>query len=39
MAFQVWHIYNYITEFGRQQAEIIQNHERAYVHNIGKSAA
>jgi hypothetical protein len=38
MAFQVSHIYDYIKLY-RQEAEVIQNNENAYVHNIGKGEA
>jgi hypothetical protein len=36
MAFNLPHIYDYITTLCRQQAEVIQNHENANVRNIGK---
>jgi hypothetical protein len=39
MAFQVPYIYDYITKLCRQQAEVIQNHENANVHDIGKGEA
>jgi hypothetical protein len=35
MAFQVPYVYDYIKTLGRQQAEVIQNHENANVRNIG----
>jgi hypothetical protein len=36
MAFKLPYIYDYITKLCRQQAEVIQNHENANVHNIGQ---
>jgi hypothetical protein len=39
MPFQVPYIYDYKTKLCRQLAEIIQNHENANVHDIGKSEA
>jgi hypothetical protein len=36
MSFKLPYIYDYITKLFRQQAEIIQNHENANVHNIGQ---
>jgi hypothetical protein len=39
MAFQVPHIYDYITKLCKQQVEVIQNHETANVGNIGKGKA
>jgi hypothetical protein len=36
MAFQVLYTYDYIMKLCRQQAEFIQNHENADVHNIEK---
>jgi formate dehydrogenase maturation protein FdhE len=35
MAFKLLDIYDYITKLCRQQAEVIQNHENANVHNTG----
>jgi hypothetical protein len=35
MCFKLPYIYDYITKLCRQQAEVIQNHENANVHNIG----
>jgi hypothetical protein len=37
MTFQV--LYDYIPKSCRQQTEVIQNHENANVHNIGKGEA
>jgi hypothetical protein len=34
--FKFSYIYDYITKLNRQQAEVIQNHENANVHNIGQ---
>jgi hypothetical protein len=34
--FKLPYIYDYITKLCRQQAEVIQNHENANVHNIGQ---
>jgi hypothetical protein len=39
MAFLLPYIYDYITKFCRQQAEVIQNHENANVRNNGKGEA
>jgi predicted protein tyrosine phosphatase len=39
MAFQVLYTYDYIIKLCRQQAEVIQNHENAYVLNIGEGRA
>jgi hypothetical protein len=36
MAFKLPYIYDYITKLCRQQAEVLQNHENANVHNIGQ---
>jgi hypothetical protein len=36
MALKFLHIYDYITNLCRQQAEVIQNHENANVRNIGQ---
>jgi hypothetical protein len=36
MVFKLPYIYDYITKLCRQQAEVIQNHENAKVHNIGQ---
>jgi hypothetical protein len=38
-AFNIQHIYDYITKLCRQQAEVIQNHENANVRNIGQGEA
>jgi hypothetical protein len=35
MAFQIQFVYDYITKLCKQQAEVIQNHENANVHNTG----
>jgi hypothetical protein len=39
MAFQVPHIYDFITKLCRQQADVIQNHENLNVQDIRKSKA
>jgi hypothetical protein len=36
MAFKLPYIYDYITKLCRQQAEVIQTHPNANVHNIGQ---
>jgi hypothetical protein len=36
MAFELPYIYDYITKFCKQEADVIQNHENAKVHNIGQ---
>jgi gluconate kinase len=36
MAFKLPYVYDYITKLRRQQAEVIQNHEKANVRNIGQ---
>jgi hypothetical protein len=33
------YIYSYITKFGRQQAEVVQNHENEHVCSIGLGEA
>jgi hypothetical protein len=33
-AFSILYVYDYVTKLSRQQAEVIQNHENANVHNI-----
>jgi hypothetical protein len=38
-AFYIPYIHDYITELCRQQAEVIQNHENANVHNMGQGKA
>jgi hypothetical protein len=38
-AFNIPYIYGYITKLCRQQAEVIQNHENANVHNVGQGEA
>jgi hypothetical protein len=38
-AFNIPHIYNYITKLCRQQAEVIQNHENENVCHIGQGKA
>jgi hypothetical protein len=35
MAFQIPYVYDYTTKSCGQQAQVIQNHENAHVHNIG----
>jgi hypothetical protein len=39
MAFQIPHLYDYITELCTQQAQVIQNHENEHVHIIGQVEA
>jgi hypothetical protein len=39
MTFQVPYIYDYIKNLRRRQAEVIQNHENANVHDIEKGEA
>jgi hypothetical protein len=39
MAFKLPCVYDYITKSYRQQAEVIQYHENANVHNIGQGKA
>jgi hypothetical protein len=39
MAFNIPHVYDYITKLCRQQAEVIQNHEKEHVRSIGQGAA
>jgi hypothetical protein len=39
MAFNIPYVYDYITKLGRQQAEVIQNHNNANVRNIGHDNA
>jgi hypothetical protein len=34
-AFNLLHVYDYITELCRQQAEVVQNHENEHVRSIG----
>jgi hypothetical protein len=36
VAFQIPYVYYYITKLCRRQAEIIHNHEKENVHNIGQ---
>jgi hypothetical protein len=36
MASKLPYVYDYITTLCRQEAEVIQKHENANVHNIGK---
>jgi hypothetical protein len=36
MAFKLPYIYDYVTKLCRQQAEVIQNHEKANVRNVGQ---
>jgi hypothetical protein len=38
-AFQIPHVYDYITKSCRQQAEVIQNHENENVLYIGQGEA
>jgi hypothetical protein len=38
-AFNIPYVYDYITKFSRQQAEVIQNHENVNVRNIGQGEA
>jgi hypothetical protein len=39
VAFQIPHMYDYITKSCRQQAEVILNHENENVRNIGQGEA
>jgi hypothetical protein len=39
MAFRIPFVYNYIAKLGRQQAEVIQNHDNENVRNIGQGDA
>jgi hypothetical protein len=39
MAFQVPYIYEYVMKLCMQQAEVIQNHENANVHDVAKGEA
>jgi hypothetical protein len=39
MAFQLPYIYDYITTLCRQQAEVVQNHDKENVRNIGQFEA
>jgi hypothetical protein len=39
VVFQVSYIYDYVTKFCRQQAEVVQNYENADVCDIGKGEA
>jgi hypothetical protein len=36
MVFQVPYMYDYITKLCRQQAQVVQKHENAYVSNMGQ---
>jgi hypothetical protein len=36
MAFKLPYIYDYVAKLCREQAEVVQNHENANVHNIGQ---
>jgi hypothetical protein len=36
VAFQIPYVYHYITKLCRKQAEIIHNHEKENVRNIGQ---
>jgi hypothetical protein len=36
MTFKLPHVYDYITNLCRQQAEVVQNHENANVRNFGQ---
>jgi hypothetical protein len=38
-AFNLPHVYDYITKLCRQQAEVIQNHENDHTHSIGQGEA
>jgi hypothetical protein len=38
-AFHIPYVYDYITKSGKQQAEVIQNHENATVRYIGQGEA
>jgi hypothetical protein len=37
--FNLLYVYDYITEFCRQQAEDVPNHENEHAHNIGQGEA
>jgi hypothetical protein len=39
MAFNLSYVYDYITKFCRQQAEVIQNHENEHVLSIRNGEA
>jgi hypothetical protein len=39
MAFNLPNVYDYTTKLCRQQAEVIQTHEKDHVHSIGQSEA
>jgi hypothetical protein len=39
VAFEIQFVYDYITKFCRQQAEVIQNHDNENVRNTGQSKA
>jgi len=39
VAFKFRYVFNFITKLYRRQAEVIQNHEQEYVHNIGQYEA
>jgi hypothetical protein len=36
VAFQIPHVYDYVTNLYKRQAEIIQNHEKENERNIGQ---
>jgi hypothetical protein len=39
LVFQLPHVYDYTTNICRKQAEVIQNHDKENVRNVGKSEA
>jgi len=39
VAFKISHLYNFVTELRRQQAEVIQKHVTVNFRNIGQGAA
>jgi hypothetical protein len=39
LALQIPFVYDYITQLGRQQAEVIQNHDNENVRSIGQGEA
>jgi hypothetical protein len=38
-AFNLPYVYDYVIELGRQEAEVIQNHENEHVRGIGQGKA
>jgi hypothetical protein len=39
VALKIPYVYYFITKIGRQQAEVIQNHDDENVRNVGKGKA